>query len=293
MRLTQQKGFTLIEMIIVIVITGIIAGIVSTFISRPIEGYIGLSQRATLVYNAENALRRMQRDIRLALPNSVRINSSATALELLSTLDGMRYRTRPPGGDASRLSFTEADSEFDVFGNFTELGTLPFTSSTARIAIYNIGANNFATNPPTPIAGANAYAGVNSAGTNVITPAGTSISITTSGSEDHITINPPFRFTFESPQQRMFIVDTPVSYICDTTAGTLTRYDNYSIQSAQPVPPATTGTLLAENIQSCSFSYQPGTTQRAGIVSLSLRLQTPASSERIQILHQMHVDNVP
>jgi len=289
----SQQGVTIIELIIVIVIMGFIAGIISTFISRPIEGYINLSQRTTLVYNADNALRRMQRDIRIALPNSVRINTAGNALEIITSVEAMRYRTRPPGDATTRLDFTTADDQFDVFGNFTEIGTLPFTSTTARIAIYNIGAYNFATNPPTPIAGANAYAGVNADGTNVITPPGTTITISDNGDEDHITLNPAFRFTYASPQKRMFIVDTPVSYICDSVSGTLTRYSNYTIQSTQPVPPAVTGTLLAENIQSCAFAYQPGTSQREGIVTLTLRLQTPGKAERIQILHQVHVDNVP
>ena len=290
---SRQHGFTLIEMIVVIVITGIIAGIISTFITRPIEGYVNLSQRAALVYNAESAIRQMQHDIHIALPNSVRINTAKNALELLSTVEAMRYRTRPPGDATTRLDFASPDDQFDVFGNFSRLGSLPFSSSSARIAIYNIGALDYATVPPTPIAGANAYAGPNAAGANVITPAGTTITVTDNGDEDQVSISPAFQFSFESPAQRLYVVDTPVSYICDTTAGTLTRYSGYNIQTTQPVPPASGGTLLAENITSCDFSYQPGNSQRAAVVGLKLTLKVPGRSDRIQLLQQVHLENTP
>jgi MSHA biogenesis protein MshO len=289
----KQSGFTLIEMIIVIVITGILAGIISTFITRPIEGYVNLSQRAALVYNAENAIRQMRLDIHSALPNSVRVNTAKNALELLSTVEAMRYRAQPPGDATTRLNFSAADDQFNVFGNFIQLGNLPFTSATYRIAIYNIGALDYSTIPPTPIAGANAYAGPNAAGANVITPAGTTITITDNGNEDHVDINPAFQFSFESPAQRLFVVDTPVSYICDLTAGTLTRYSGYNIQTSQPVPPTSGGSLLAQNITDCSFSYQPGTSQRAAIVSLKIRLKVPGRNDRIQLLQQVHLENVP
>ena len=52
-----QKGFTLIELIVVIVLVGILASIGGIFISRPIEGYVALSRRAELVDSADTALR--------------------------------------------------------------------------------------------------------------------------------------------------------------------------------------------------------------------------------------------
>jgi MSHA biogenesis protein MshO len=39
-------GFTLIEMIMVIVITGILAGMVAVFIAKPVEGYADSVRRA-------------------------------------------------------------------------------------------------------------------------------------------------------------------------------------------------------------------------------------------------------
>ena len=67
---------TLIELIVVITITGIIAVVLGQFIVRPIQGYQDQVRRAELVDAAEMALRRTALDIRQALPNSVRIRDA-------------------------------------------------------------------------------------------------------------------------------------------------------------------------------------------------------------------------
>ncbi len=63
---------TLIEMVIVIAITAIIASAVAVFISRPVEGYADAARRAEMTDIADTALRRMTRDLRTALSNSIR-----------------------------------------------------------------------------------------------------------------------------------------------------------------------------------------------------------------------------
>jgi len=67
---------TLIEMIVVIAITGILAAAVAVFIRRPVEGYIDAARRAELSDVADTALRRITRDLRTVLPNSIRITTA-------------------------------------------------------------------------------------------------------------------------------------------------------------------------------------------------------------------------
>src|SRR2546427_4793105 len=70
---SRERGVTLIEMVIVISITAIIAGAVSVFISRPVEGYADAARRAEMSDIADTALRRMTRDLDR---KSTRLNSS-------------------------------------------------------------------------------------------------------------------------------------------------------------------------------------------------------------------------
>ena len=55
-------GFTLIELVIAIVLSGIVAIMAASFLTQPMEGYAALGRRAELVDMAEMALRRMQRE---------------------------------------------------------------------------------------------------------------------------------------------------------------------------------------------------------------------------------------
>jgi len=290
---SRQAGFSLPELVIVIVISGIVAAILAPVVTRPFQGFIDLSRRATLVYSAENALRRMQRDIRRSLPNSIRVNALGTAMELISTVEGARYRAMPPPGNPDRrLTFNNLDTDFDILGNF-----LPTTFANAgnitRVAVYNIGAVNAA---GVPIPGANAYAGPN-AGENVITPNGMAITLTNdpvNANEDHVSMAGGFNFSFESPSQRMYLVDTAVIYECRNDL--LIRHSNYNFTNDTiPTAPGGTQAIMADNLApgACTFTYNPGTSQRAGVVTLDLSVTDGQFGEVLRLLHQVHVSNAP
>jgi MSHA biogenesis protein MshO len=116
-RMRGQSGFTLVEAVVVILISGIVFAVVAIFIQRPVEGYFDTTRRAALSDIADTAVRRITRDLRLALPNSVRV--SGNYLEFLLTTGGGRYRAEPTStGTGNILDFTSpgGDASFDVIG---------------------------------------------------------------------------------------------------------------------------------------------------------------------------------
>src|SRR3972149_923622 len=67
----MQRGFTLVEAVMVIVLTGIIAAVVAVFIQGPVQGYFDTVRRSQASDVADFALRRIARDMQTALPHSM------------------------------------------------------------------------------------------------------------------------------------------------------------------------------------------------------------------------------
>ena len=73
-KLKQQNGFTLIEIIISIIIVGIVSATVSQIVGRYLENYDAVSRRTLMQTAAQLAVERISREVRHALPNSICID---------------------------------------------------------------------------------------------------------------------------------------------------------------------------------------------------------------------------
>lgn len=276
--ITRDRGFTLVEMVIAIVITGILVGIVGMFGRRQIDSYIDVSNRAELSDAADTALRRIARDLQAALPNSVR--QSGNFLEFVPIRDAGRYRAELGGGvGEDPLDFTSSsDNSFDVFGP-------PVTINAGdQLVIFNLGQT-----------GSDVHAGTS----RRTATAGTGLS--------KVTFAPAgSQFPLASPQNRFQIVGGPVTYECAANAanpelGKVIRHWCYDFVSAQPTAfgaltrhaacTAEQSAILVANVSSCGFSYTPAILQRNGLVVL--RLTLTRNGESVDLLHQVDVLNTP
>lgn len=117
----HQRGFTLVEAVLVMVITAIVLAGVAAFIIAPVRGYVDSAARADMADTGDTALRRIARDLRLALPNSVRVGtdgSGASYIELLLTRTGARYLADEDKASSGNILdfYNTGKSSFDIVG---------------------------------------------------------------------------------------------------------------------------------------------------------------------------------
>lgn len=289
-------GFTLVEMIVVIVISGIISVAITNIIVHPIEGYNDLQRRAELVDSAEMTLQRIARDIRRALPNSIR--TSSNTIGMINTLDAGIYRYYPPPGSPANLIKFEAnvgsntgDDQFTVYGQFKQI-TLPF-SSTIALAINST--NN------TDVYSQSVHTDRTSTTANyVITPPGLTVAIDNSADSSISLSSPVFLTPFSSdpPElstsiqgRRLFLVNGGITYKCES--GMLNRYSGHALSTTIGDTGSTEANLLASHVDcsNTSFTFDPGSPLRGALATLKISLSD--EGESITLLHQIHVSNTP
>ncbi|MCG8383625.1 MAG: type II secretion system GspH family protein [Gammaproteobacteria bacterium] len=294
---SQQSGFTLVELIITLVISMILSGIVSQFITRPVQAYADQEMRARLVSTAELTLKQFQHDIRGAVPNSPRVACGGLCIEFLSLKTSGRYRAQAPG-DPLDFNPSANDTTFEV------LSMLPsdqaVTTSADPDACQN-GTADCLVVYNTGLAGSNAFNLDNAATINAVTSASPQVIIF----DNTRFANSLNAFPVPSPHQHFAISDGPVTYLCDTAAGTLRKYWDYPIISNQTgVDTAaeltaysnTQEALISKHVSNCQFTYAPGSATHSSLVIVRLQISdqnASGSTERIQLLKQIHVSNTP
>ena len=270
----RQYGFTLIELVMVIVILGVVGGMVSVFMKGPIDAYFASSRRAALTDVADTTVRRMARDIHKALPNSIRL-SGTNCIEFIPTRTGGRYRVNDiSAGDDTSLKFTGPDLTFNMLGRNSNLPAVQQIRASGgvndMVAVYNLG-----------IFGADAYAGNNTA----------TISSVVDGAETQINLaGNTTTFPLESGGNRFHVIpgdEKVVSYKCSGT--TLYRNTNYSYATSCPAPTPGTTPVIASGA-TCNFSYD---TQDIRNALVQLNLTFSSAGESVNIYHEVHVNNTP
>lgn len=280
-----QRGFSLIELIMVIVLMGVIGGMVAVFMKSPIDAYFDTARRAGLTDVADTVTRRVARDVRKALPNSIR-SAGSQCVEFIPTKTGGRYRA-DVGGAGDVLDLTQADNSFNLFGRNADLPVSQRIVPGDLVAVYNLG-----------VAGADAYAGDNTAAvTDASGEAGTPVeSIVVIGSK---------KFPLAAPSHRFQVipgVEQVVRYVCVGAAGVDAQGNGAGVlyrqvltlplaESASCPVNVTGAAVMATHLSACSFNYSGVDLRRNAVLSLTLALTE--QNETVHLQHEVHVNNTP
>ncbi|MFD1122234.1 type II secretion system protein J [Methylophilus flavus] len=228
-----MNGFTLVELVVVITVTAIIGGISSTFIRHSVMAYVNSEAYYELADRADFSLRRMSRDIRNALPNSVWVSAAGDYVEFVPIKAGGRYQQDDFGSNSLRV-----------------LGDTVTVAATDQLVIYNLG-----------IQGADVYNGDTIR--NFAAPGNNLNQLQFVGPT----------FPLPSPASRFYIVNGAVAYVCDLANQRLLMVTNIAIPSAHPANfNGANANVVVGNVTSCSFTYTEGVMQHTGVITAQLEL---------------------
>lgn len=280
--MTKARGFTLIELVMVIAIAGIIAAAIAVFFKPAVDSYFDTRRRAELSDMADTALRRVSREVRRAVPNSVRIPNNQ-CFEFVPGKTGGLYRraTDVVNAGSDPLDNTAADASFDVL---SELSATPAAGDFVVIGnqntndVYSGATRGTASGWQSPPAPGGAVVGTG-----------------------RISLSAATQFPSGYDGGRFFIVDQngpSVFYVCRNAGevggngtGELVRLTQ-GLNAAYPAAcPAGGGVRLARGVASCTFTYTPGVTQQSGFVWMHIELLV--AGERVALSSGAHVSNVP
>jgi MSHA biogenesis protein MshO len=279
MNVRCQSGFTLTEIIMVIVITGILGSMAAVFLRTPVQQYLDIGRRADLTDIADLALSRMANDIRTAVPSSV-LSTGTTRIEFLPTKDGGRYRVSGSGvvcassAASAALSFTAADDCFEILGP-----EIIFSDPATVVDQIVVGGTQPGVDPyDNTVAGIRrAYNGAPGAQSMVVM-AGTLLPAST--------VNQRFEVVHGDQQA--------VTYACIGTLGTLdadqdgqgklVRYWHYGFAHAYT---GGSSAVLANKLYTCSMVVD----QSRGLIANTL--QFARASEVISLYQEIHVHSSP
>ena len=290
-------GFTLIELVLVITIGSVIAATLAVFFRPAVEAWFDVRVRSDLASQAVSALRPMQRDVRSAVPNSIR-TPDTNCFELVPTAAGGRFRTAADTSVAGSCSGATCSMPLDVTAIDPAQPTLQFDVLTSLAETPSVGDWVVIDNQnPSDVYGGTNRAALTAAPTTPAANLGVHrLTIATQAFPSGYTGS---RFVVvPNAQQAVFYVCSGADGGLDASGngkGTLVRLSRYGFNATYPssCPATTGGAVLATNVRSCRFVYDPnqGATQQSGFVSMQLELAR--NGETASLLTGVHVVNVP
>jgi len=264
----KQTAFTMIELVLVIVLLGILSISFAKILSQSVSGYIDAKGRNEHSQTAKWVTEVISRSAREALPQSIRtgVSGNLDCVEYLEIVNASSYFNLPANGPVSSFNIVSYDL---VFQSGLSAAIMPINAPSVYI------------------------------GNNVVSPIA---SIASSGPQQSlITLVAPTVFAQRSPQNRLYILSSPITFCLNNATGLISRYSNYGFSASLAFPPSTgTSEIIGENFWANGnvFNYQSGSLQRSGLLQINFVMQDrnrfpSGTSESFEVFHEVHIRNVP
>lgn len=252
--LIRARGFTLVELVIVITIIGILSVVVSRFIILSVEGYVSSSEQQASALAADAGNRQFSRALSRALPGSVRVGSRC--MEYIPVLAHTYYRTLPGSAVAS----------------------LQVISLRNRLVAYAA---------VVPAANVNLYA--NASDTAVT---GRQATLNPQPNAATLSFNGQHRFPADSPRNQLFMVDTPEMFC--VVADKIWHYAGYGFNTSMVQTPTGGRSAVMMNglvPGSTVFRYVPA--GLGSLERVQLRYQTASGSQTMAFETEAQLNYAP
>ena len=268
----KQKGFTLVELIIVIVLLGIIGGFTFNYLGFGVRIYSDAVGREQATSQARFALQRMSVELKNSLPRSVQVLDNGRCIEFMPIQTSGQYLDIPladasgtdfvaimPAGNVSNLP----NAFLFVFAN--ELEFIYGASPLRRKTIDSVSVN---------------------------TPANGLMTVAFDTAET------PSYFAAQSIGRRYYVSNGPTRWCFNTSNNSLERYAGYSLANAGAFPllgviPQVMAIDVVNPVAEPPFKVFEATLTRNNIVQIDLRLERGNTGEPLQLTREVFIPNVP
>lgn len=274
----MARGFTLIELIIVIILLGIMGTFVFNYVGFSAQIYSDATAREQLISQSRFAMERLTAELRNALPRSVRVSADndKMCLEYMPIITSSQY-----------LYIPRTPTDTSPLHGFAPV--VPAGQSLVGKYLV-VGAVN-----------SNYIYGVSDQRRKEIT------AVTINDAEIEIEFSGTAHFSGSSPAQRYYVTNHPVSWCYNQTTQKLWRFTGYGLQANTPtlmtlqngggIQAEVMATGMTNNltlpIPEYPFLVDEATLVRTSLIQLDWRFTHPRTDESIQLLHEVHIANVP
>lgn len=313
----RSQGFTLVEMVVAIVVSAILAAAIVSYIGDSVEGFSSSANRNRLASSGRTVLDRMALELHNAVPNSVRVTPAQSdggqCLEMIPFLGATTYLNAPFEEDADQFEIIELhpplrmETPDDIDQDHLYAILYPINTD----ALY-AGIANGSPGPIVEVAklrdtydnDATPPAVVDACTDDLLTldddGAGKSTLCFADG-EDVDTDPDLFRFSLRSPEQRLYIATQPVSFC--VVDDRIYRYSGYGFHATQcnpdtaaclPDNAADGRSLVTDRVDNsglAAFTLVEQSLRRNAIISLNLNFSD--QGDVVELKHEVLMRNVP